>query len=173
MRTILLIAILAGFLLSCNEDPLLDPLEEAVLVQSEQNLAASKASKAVTRPLKIRVEGTLTIEGEECAPLAQVNVEGIGNATHLGKFSVSIIWCTNFAEINTQNGTQVAANGDELYFYAVGFGTDENGDWTDYVYDGGTGRFEFATGDLRLYGIVTFTGPTGVFTNSGEGTLTY
>jgi len=170
MRTILLIAMLAGFLLSCNEDPLLDPLEEAVLVQSEQNLAASKASKAITRPLKIRSEGTFTIEGEECAPLAQGNVEGIGNATHLGKFSLSIIWCTNFAEINTLNGTLVAANGDELYFYSVGSGVD----YTDYIFDGGTGRFEFATGDLRLYSIVTFTGPnTGVHTNNGEGTITY
>ncbi|MGB5530300.1 MAG: hypothetical protein WBQ32_10040 [Ignavibacteriaceae bacterium] len=131
--------------------------------------------KAVTRPFKVRGLGTLEIVAPtECVGLAQIDIQGQGNATHLGLFTVTITYCTDFATTHILTGTQTAANGDELYFYSVGGGTDANGDYTDYLYDGGTGRFEFVTGELKLYDVVEFTGPNnGVYTNHGVGTLTY
>ena len=173
MRTFLLLLLFFGALLmGCSEDPLLDPAEEALLTTTE---LSAKAGKAVTKPFKVRSEGTFVISnGADCAPLVQWDLTGTGHATHLGKFDVTLLWCTNYAETNVITGTHVAANGDLLHFYGTAVGEDENGQWTEYAYDGGTGRFENATGYLKMYNTTTFTSPTtGVYSTSGEGTLTY
>lgn len=160
-------------ILACNEDPLPDPLEESLLTT-----VAAKADmgKAVSRPFKIKGTGTFEIvQSTECGELTQIYLEGQGNATHIGKFTVTITYCTDFGENSRITGTSVAANGDELYFYSFGGGTDEIGEYQDYIFEGGTGRFEDLVGDLRLYvKLFEFTSPTGgIYANEGEGTFTY
>ncbi len=148
---------------------------------SEHNVEA----KVVTRPFKVKGSGTFSFISfpptEECGSFLQYLIEGQGNATHLGLFTVTITYCTDFGANHFLTGTQVAANGDELHFYSIGFGQDEQGQWTDYFYDGGTGRFKNVTGDMRLYGVTEFTDfdpvtgipMAGVYSNYGTGTLTY
>lgn len=166
-------------LLACTEEPLPDPVEEAML--TEVNAMASKG-KAVTRPLKLRSTGTLEIvESTDCGALLQYKIEAQGNSTLLGKFAVELNLCTDWQGTSFAWGKTIAANGDEQYLYTVGTGSDENGDYTAYVYDGGTGRFEGLTGDLRLYfRMFEFTNVApnglplaGIFENEGIGSLTY
>jgi hypothetical protein len=163
------LAFIAMLFMACSAEEM-DPVSETAALELNDG-----STKAVPRPFKVRGSGSFEVVAPtECVNLAQIDISGEGNATHLGRFNVEITYCTDFMNTQILTGTQTAANGDELYFYSVGFGVDEEGEWTDYVYDGGTGRFEFATGELRLYGVSTFTGPTtGVYTNHGEGTLTY
>lgn len=167
-----------GFL-ACNEDPLPDPVEESYLTVVS---AKANMGKEVTRPLKLRSSGTFSlVESTDCGSLLQYKIEGQGNATHLGNFTVELNLCTNWMGTSFVWGKSIAANGDVQYFHAVGAGSDENGDYTQYEYDGGTGRFEDLTGELKLYyRLFEFTSTTpdgipleGIFENEGIGTLTY
>lgn len=157
-----LVALLAIAFIGCTSDDPVDDIQER--------------SVQVERPFKVEGSGTFEIVAPDVCEdgLVQVLIQGSGNATHLGLFNVTIDYCTNFANIHILNGHMEAANGDLLYFYNVGGGQDENGIYTDYYYYAGTGRFENVTGTLKLYGVSEFTGPTsGVYSNHGEGTLTY
>ena len=102
-----------------------------------------------------------------------VLVEGSGNGTHLGLFTVEITYCTDGVNPFTDiTGIQTAANGDQLFMTLVGAGEEPgHGTYQDYMYHGGTGRFENATGNIRMYGYVD---PVKlVWELEGEGTLTY
>ena len=122
-------------------------------------------------------------EGEECQGQHQgegnheghyyVLVEGNGNGTHLGLFTVEITYCTKGENPSTEIlGVQTAANGDQLFMVLVGAGEEPNrGYYQDYLYYGGSGRFENATGNIRMYGYVD---PVNmVWELEGEGTLAY
>jgi hypothetical protein len=101
------------------------------------------------------------------------NQMGEGNATHLGEFTTTMVFCYNlnpqgpdpdsdypdtpYWEYTGGSGSFVAANGDELYFemagrvYILYFNPDdlENTDlrWDDpFIFTGGTGRFDGASG---------------------------
>ena len=178
-----LLSVLSAFLfLGCstdNQEEFLNDSSNSRL--SEDNVAA----KVVTCPFKVKGSGTWQVlpEATACDPgLFQVFIEGNGNATHLGLFDVTITACTNFDDSYFFDATLVAANGDELSAISVDWGyTEEGQEWTDYIFDGGTGRFENATGDLRLYGVsvpTVFHPETGlpiagIYNNSGYGTITY
>jgi hypothetical protein len=76
------------------------------------------------------------------------DTDHVGTGTHLGRFDLSETLCVvpPFFDVV---GTLVAANGDELYFTAEGefdLDTFELVWSTGWVFDGGTGRFENATG---------------------------
>lgn len=167
----IVMAFFAMVFMGCSVESI-DPIDESANLELSQD---NPTSKAVTRPFKVRGSGTLEmVEPTECVDLYQIDIQGQGNATHLGRFTVVITYCTDFQTTFILTGTMTAANGDELYFYSVGGGTDMNGDYTDYLYDGGTGRFEYVTGELKLYDVVEFTPPgPGVYTNHGFGTLTF
>lgn len=158
----------------CTRDPL-SPSSDEALYWSNASRSRDSNLKAVEKIFKLQSEGTLAISpGADCANLTQITILGTGNATHLGKFELAIVWCTDFMGTNRLIGTQVDANGDEIYFYAVAFGEDSRGEWTDFVFIGGTGRFTHASGNLRLYNQVTFTSPQlGLYSNSGEGIIRY
>jgi len=189
---IFLIAFVALFL-GCSEDTLLNDLaksadEDTLQTEMTQSDIDLTKGKAVTKTIKIRSSGTFNIVGEPDEPcmfgLPQVLISGEGNASHLGLFTVEITYCTDFAEIHIAEGFQIAANGDKLFFYSnnlenlgdVGF--DEGGTYSIYHYTHGTGRFEYVTGFIKLYGIQEYTDADqpwlgGTFTNHGEGEITY
>lgn len=170
MKTIVLSVMALGAMLfmGCS----VDPIEDSADLQVNES---TTTYRAVTRPFKVRGSGTFEVVApNSCPGLTQIHIQGSGNATHLGLFTADITYCTDFAAIHQLSGKQIAANGDEVYFYSVGFGVDEQGQFTDYIYEGGTGRFLNATGELRLYGVSEFTTPTtGVYSNHGTGTLTF
>lgn len=171
-RFILPFLAMAGLVFGCSPEELDAPLASTALQSNETELTA----KAVHRPFKLSGEGTLNVAANTtaCPGLMQLTVNGTGNATHLGKFEVSLVWCTNFTDINYATGTQVAANGDELYFRLAGMGYDADGEWADYVYEGGTGRFENANGELHERIYTTFVDPVNaVYTSTANGWLSY
>ena len=74
---------------------------------------AGVLSKGQEVPFKGRLEGTATITG--MPPFVSVSIEGTGNATHLGRFTVEIPHVVNTTN-RTSTGTYefTAANGDTL-----------------------------------------------------------
>lgn len=132
----------------------------------------TKAGKAVTKILKIRASGTMTAVPNvpECNGLFKIFVEGEGNATHLGLFTIELSYCSDGVNpTGPIEGVQTAANGDKLYTVVVG--ADPQANSLDFFYYDGTGRFEGATGFITLF--FTFDYVNQTFENYGEGTITY
>ncbi len=143
------------------------------------NLTAKKG-KAVTKTLKLTETGTMTMtippengcEGSE----AFVLIEGEGHATHLGLHRTIFSYCTTDPNGLTSPyeiyGKLIAANNDEVHGRLLESGGDIGVDYyQDWEFYDGTGRFEGATGEIRLW--IEFDFPNGTWSNHGIGTLTY
>jgi len=136
-----------------------------------ENLQLKKAQVMVTVPFKADFVGTYQegiVPCPECGPWnfeegeawGLVQNEGIGNGTHLGKFTAYFEFCANFLTGeypgNHQKAWFVGANGDTLFTSGTGqvingrldyHPEDVNSYWKDpFIITGGTGRFEGATG---------------------------
>ena len=118
-----------------------------------------------------------TIQGVEIStvefPLLFVDGTGSGNASHLGRFTLTYELEVDLL-IHDTSGSAVftAANGDSLFTDIVGLGT-SLGDFASIVethtITGGTGRFEGASGSfIRTYMLNLVTGVT---TGRFEGTI--
>ena len=124
-------------------------------------------------PFKGRLEGTATIT-PGTPPFLSVLIEGTGNATHLGRFTVEIPHVVN-AMNRTSVGTYefTAANGDTLTAGFTGQSTLTAPGVLSIVetatITGGTGRFADATGSFTVER--SFNQVTGVTTGSFEGTI--
>ena len=111
-------------------------------------------------------------------PPLQMVIEGGGNATHIGKYTVENLACVdmNGNIISRVLGFISAANGDVIY-------TEMGAPYPDldnppnlyypYTILGGSagGRFDGATGSITMYGTVDYS--TGTWMLSGEGEITY
>jgi hypothetical protein len=124
-------------------------------------------------PFKGRLEGTATIT-PGTPPFLSVSLEGTGNATHLGRFTVGIPHVVN-ATNRTSTGTYefTAANGDTLTAGFTGQATLTSPGVLSIVetatITGGTGRFADATGSFTVER--SFNQVTGLTTGSFEGTV--
>ena len=171
---ILILFVLVATLCACSSDSLIN--DDVNL--TEANL---KSNKAVERPFKISTQGTWSVfpgDGVSCSALV-LNALGEGTASHLGSSTLLEEWCWNGApnELGTRSITITADNGDELW------GTHNFIQYTSQttfeevlVFNGGTGRFENATGEFNESVAITFGDETmtfGTFTMSGVGTLSY
>jgi hypothetical protein len=136
----------------------------------------------VERPIKFRSEGTLTIifQSPECGGNNRTLVEGIGHGSHMGKIAIHLNYCWHLADPTDPfsvvldsyvTGTVVAANGDEIQVVLIGAGTDEKGDYQNYLIVGGTGRFTGATGHYTLWGVIDYV--NGVYWHEGGGVIAY
>jgi hypothetical protein len=176
---ILILFVLVATLCACSSDSLIN--DDVNLSLQNADLKGSSKKNAVTRPFKISAQGTWSVfpgDGESCSALV-LNALGEGTATHLGSSTLLEEWCWNGApnELGTRSLTIIADNGDELW------GTHNFIQYTSettfeevLVFNGGTGRFENATGEFNEYVAITFGDETrafGTFTLSGVGTLSY
>ena len=124
-------------------------------------------------PFKGRLEGTATIT-PGTPPFLSVSIEGTGNATHLGRFTVEIPHVVN-AMNRTSTGTYgfTAANGDTLTAGFTGQATLTSPGVLSIVetatITGGTGRFADAAGSFTVERL--FNQVTGLTTGSFEGTV--
>lgn len=134
---------------------------------------AGQVAAAEEVPFKGRLDGTVTVTPIN-PPIASVLIEGTGNATHLGLFTVEVPHVVNQA-LRVGAGTYefTAANGDTLTADFTGtaillapgvLSTTETATIT-----GGTGRFAGATGSFVAKR--TFYVATGTTTGSFEGTI--
>lgn len=136
--------------------------EEMLLVQDDVAGLSAKENKMHTKPFKAKFftqrKFDKIIGSCDEEPYVQYNLQrGDGKGTHLGKFTVELFFCGNGFEYKNGEGAFVAANGDSLYFkipspdmlghvvliedpfYEAQF-------QDPFVFVGGTGRFEGASG---------------------------
>lgn len=108
------------------------------------------------------------------SPILVRRLEGTGTASHLGRFTVVGEIRLNLATASgTGTGAYTAANGDMLLVTSTGQAVIAAGVATvteNVTVIGGTGRFEGATGTLRVVRRVIQA--TGVSTGTIEGTVT-
>lgn len=160
--------LLLSLFIGCSEEP---PLESS----ETSNESYSTTQSSQQRPFKLRSHGSFQmVSSSECLPLSQIALTGTGNGTHLGRFDASIIWCTDFGSEFYLTGTLTAANGDEIEFYSVDFGQSSEGQYGDYIFEGGTGRFADCYGEMRIYTTIVNTGQgEGTYSNYGDGYIIY
>jgi len=172
---ILILTVLAATLFACSSDSMINDDQEVF------NLKAEK--KAVERPFKIKkAQGTFIIipvfDPLSC-PALVLNAPGEGNVTHLGRSTLFEEWCWSGApdDVGTRSLIITAANGDELWATPseVMFTSDFTFEEVTII-NGGTGRFEHATGEFREFVEITFGDESelfGTFSLSAVGTITY
>ncbi|NNF35402.1 MAG: hypothetical protein HKN68_14930 [Saprospiraceae bacterium] len=190
----LLFTLLAGLLItSCSDDSTLFETmigDEVIVVDNNklngENPNPHLIGKAVTKPYKMKGSGELEYNDpeNECGEgYDYVEVMGTGTATHLGKFSLYLDYCRAVDEDYEDTvpaGFHIAANGD-LLFTEMGpkdentpvEGYDEGGFFIYFIYTGGTGRFEEAEGWVKLYFEFDDNERPTIYSNHGEGELTY
>lgn len=167
-------------LLACSPEATLNETLDQSLLKAD--LQSSSKTKAVTRPFKMSLpDGSWSVspgDGVTCSALV-LQALGEGNATHLGLTNLVEEWCWSGSpdDLGTRSLMLIAANGDMVW------GTQTMVIWNSPTsfeevleIQGGTGRFEHATGELREYVETAAgdeTGTFGTFTFRAEGTITY
>ena len=135
---------------------------------------AASGPVSVTVPFKAHYDAHIVGVGPGLGCDARLFLEGGGNATHLGLFTITLGFCGRpDGTLDTGTGTFVAANGDLLYitFHGVSDGGHPILHFTSYVtFTGGTGRFAGATGTATVQGI--FDANTGAGPADWDGMIT-
>jgi len=137
---------------------------------------ANSRDGGVAVPFKGHSSGTVTATGFDPATgTAFTHVEGEGQASHLGHFTVTGDVAVDVATgIPHGTWTLTAANGDQLFLDMTGSGIDDHHGFGAFTVTGGTGRFEEASGYYEQ--IITFAVPLGTaevidYTDVVEGTI--
>ena len=141
-------------------------------ITSDANATVAGLSTDREVPFKGRLEGAATVT-PQTPPFLAVSLEGTGNATHLGRFTVEIPHVVNAANM-TSTGTYrfTAANGDTVTAGFTGQATATAGVLSvveTATITGGTGRFAGATGSFTAERSVNQA--TGLTSGSFEGTI--
>ena len=161
--------ILATFLLislGCSKDSIDEPIIER---QLETQTVSTK--KMMTLNFKELGKFEL-VKPDACSFDGQYNVYGDLEDENYGLFSTKILICTDFDSNFFLKGAQYAPNGDALHFFADHISKDGNGYWVELNYYGGTGEFEFASGQVKVKMTEGFQGNThGAYIFYGKGTL--
>jgi hypothetical protein len=145
--------------------------------QSDQISARTDASApgARTVPFKAHYDARIVSVGPGPGCGGRLYLEGEGTGTHLGNFTITLGFCGRGNQtLDTGTGTFVAANGNLLYitFHGVTDGGSPVLHFTSFVtFEGGTGRFEGATGAATVEGI--FDGRTGSGPADWDGMITF
>ena len=145
---------------------------EVRTAEADEGLAASMAGGAdVVRPLEQHSRGVLAPVGL-CAGGVAMHADGTGLASHTGRFEISMDWCIDpsTGAIADGDATVVAANGDEISMAFTGQATSATELIFYVVIDGGTGRFEGASGAIDTMGTL---GAGGSWSASGVGWIRY
>ena len=133
------------------------------VVLSALTLSGPAMAAAKQVPFKGQSSGVVTAVGfDPVAGVALTHVEGVGQATHLGHFTVSADVAVDVATgIPHGTWTLTAANGDMLVLAMGGHGIDSTHGFGAFtvVAEKSTGRFEGATGSYEQ--IITFAVPLG------------
>ncbi len=166
MKKIFSVFVLFLFVFGCSE---------ALQEEMDQN-PELKSGKMVERPFIIHSStGTMGfLVSDECPDLGpgvpnRFVVNGSGNATHLGKFTVKNFMCLDGSPIQ---GELTAANGDKIFTMVTKEPWMEDG-VIHYYYSilDGTGRFEDAGGYVVMFGVIDYA--TMTFDLKGDGRIIF
>jgi hypothetical protein len=129
-------------------------------------------------PFKGRSSGVVSAVGfDPVAGIAYTRVERQGQATHLGRFTVTGDVAVDVATGNARGTwTLTAANGDMLFLTMEGNGIDPTHGAGTFTVVGGTSRFQGASGSYEQ--IITFAVPLGTsdsipYTDALTGTISF
>jgi hypothetical protein len=143
----------------------------ATFQQGTYSLGPAAAEKAVPFKGSVQAVETNDIQGTNLF----VDASGSGNATHLGRFTVTYEFEVDLLTL-AGNGSAhfIAANGDSLFTEVIGQATPtENPDVLSiaetYTITGGTGRFADATGSFTVERLLN----AGVSSGSFDGTIVF
>ncbi|MFH1764132.1 MAG: hypothetical protein ABIF09_08075 [Gemmatimonadota bacterium] len=169
MRTVYVLPLLA-LALGCGDGTLLQPDSDGSLIPGQPELTVAAAQGDVKMvPFKgsghwwgVAAE-TPEREGFDCEAMGGLFLDegaGVINVTHLGRSEYGYVNCWGEVDILYQFGWVKAANGDQVTWHGtVGEGLVTIADWDNGTYemrplliDGGTGRFEGATGIFHSSG---------------------
>ena len=122
-------------------------------------------ARAVMVPFKAHYVAQI-VDVQSCSGGApRFLAEGEGTGTYLGHFTIDLSFCGRGATLDGGEGTFVAADGDllRITFHGVSDEAFPVQHFTSFVtFDGGTGRFENATGTATVQGsfdVTTGSGP--------------
>lgn len=136
---------------------------------------ADPAAAGKSVPLKGSVQAVESYDIQ--FPTMFVDTIGSGNATHLGRFTVTWEFTVNLLNgAGIGSAHFIAANGDSLFTESLGQGDSTETPGVNRVVEahtikGGTGRFAGATGSFTLERLVNLA--TGVTAGSFEGTIAF
>lgn len=153
MRPIIILGcafVAATLIPGCHDAGPLEPLSPDAVAEKAMPM----------RPFKGSFAGT-TVPGEPCGTQpweVTLHVQGQGYATHLGATKVYLSACWDmltFTPVGTVSAAYVGANGDEVWMTADGMTIDAVSGLMTAVYtiNGGTGRFQYASGELDVQGL--------------------
>lgn len=150
--------VIAGYSLGCNADGAVDPTPDHV---------ARRLQKSATLPaVPFKASYTWRIVGQAPAPgcdgpgEARSYLEGEGNGTQLGRFTITLNHCGRPGlPLSDGHGTFLAGNGDllNITYFGVGGLTGAPPIFnfeSDVTFVGGTGRFAEATGHATVLGTI-------------------
>jgi hypothetical protein len=170
-------------LLACSSDPIVN--DEVNLAQEETVQKTSKINPK-PRPFKLKAKGyygAFVPNNESCSDVLALDAHTDGNASQLGRISQNENWCWNGTQgdLGTRSITIIAANGNELYCTPVSVVWSSNLMFEEeVVIDGGTGRFENATGSFIQKVVISREDVpsgdnvvSGTYSLSGSGTVAY
>jgi len=180
---ILILMLSMVFVLACSSDPLVNDVNLSV---QKEVLQVSSKKKPVKRPFKLKAAGTygaFAPDNGSCLENLALNAYTEGNATHLGRIMQIEEWCWNGTQpdLGSRSITIKAANGSELYGTPISVMWSSDFDFMEVVMiDGGTGRFENATGEFQQTVVISREAEpsgdnvvSGTYSVSGSGTITY
>lgn len=131
----------------------------AVLIAAVQpGMSATALAANHGTPLKGRMQAVEIYDYQ--FPTLYVVGSGSGNATHLGRYTVTYEWEVDLETlVGIGRSHFIAANGDSLYTETTGFATStEDPDIlftvATHTIVGGTGRFDGASGELTAIGLL-------------------
>lgn len=171
MWAVLLAVILGG----CTAEPLIDDQATEPSALIDQNDFTAKAGYdtfTFTGYGEMKVVPRLN---SQCGQndLQEVVCEGTTESDSYGRFKTVALMCTDWGAISKIDGQHIFDNGDVLNFHSNETGIDKKGQrYYIYMYTGGTGMFDGATGTVKVYdesGLVST--DRGFYTNQGSGTL--
>ena len=183
MKKILFIILCIGVSLACSK--ITDDVQKEQLKKGLLGADKSHQTKMVTKPFKANFYTKRDYSKEEVAatyctedPFIAFNYQvGEGEATHLGHFTTEMQFCGAGFDYNNMEGTLVAANGDELYVtlpegtlgHVILYTPEDivppyDAYFADpFIFIGGTGRFEGATGEGMMHSQVNLFEDDGTF----------
>lgn len=170
---IMTLALSAIMFVGCSpESPLNEPIGD--LTENQQDFTTKGT---INLPIEFEGFGNMVLMPRGpfniCEKLHQIECSGNTNGSSLGSFNTEARICKDNGTTQRVEGKHTFENKDELYFYSDQWGVDKNGQfWMKYIYYGGTGYFEGASGTVSVNEDRDWYSPSkGNYTNHGVGTI--
>ncbi|MBT8308763.1 MAG: hypothetical protein HKO72_05725 [Flavobacteriaceae bacterium] len=145
-NSILLLATGLILLTGCSTEPISSQLQEdAMLIDNETDDRDPVFEISFQESGQVRM-----LPNGECDDLENVKLEGFTNQTVFGKFTTNTRMCTDFQDIYNLKGAHTLPNGDRINFTVDSWMVEGVYIKFVYTYDGGSGAFDGATGELVI-----------------------